>query len=132
VTDPTLPVVDLRLFCSVPKAQIWIDAEHAIAFAADEPVADGHIVIVPKGHIPSVHALQGEAQKGVWALVSDVSGRLRTGLVPDAGFSIGFVDGLTTAEPVPHTVIHVVPRRAGDQVALPDCSGWIHDDGVLP
>jgi hypothetical protein len=41
------------------------------------------------------------------------------------------VDGLTTAESVPHTVIHVIPRRAGENVALPECGEWIGDDGVL-
>ena len=49
----------------------------------------------------------------------------------DGGFAIGLVDGLTAAEPVPHTVIHVVPRRAGDRVVLPACSEWITDAGVL-
>jgi diadenosine tetraphosphate (Ap4A) HIT family hydrolase len=99
--------------------------------AADAPAAEGHIVVVPKEHAPSIHALPIAAQKGVWALVSHVRGRLRTGMVPDGGFSVGFVDGLTAAEPVPHTVIHVVPRRAGDRVALPECGEWINDDGVL-
>ena len=94
--------------------------------------AEGHIVVVPKEHVHSVHALPVEAQKGVWALVSDVRDRLRTGFLPDDGFSIGFVDGLSAAVPVPHTVIHVVPRRAGDGVVLPECSEWVHDDGVLP
>ena len=82
--------------------------------------------------VPSIHALPVEAQKGAWALVSEVRGRLRTGLVPAGGFRIGFLDGLTATEPVPHTVIHAIPRRAGDHVALPECSEWVHDDGVLP
>ena len=58
-------------------------------------------------------------------------GRLRTGLVPDEGFAIGFVDGLTATVPVLHTVIHVVPRQVGEQVALPECTEWISDDGLL-
>ena len=57
-------------------------------------------MIVPKEHVPSVHALQVEARKGVRAPVSDVRLRLRTGLVPDRGFSIGFPDGLTALESV--------------------------------
>jgi diadenosine tetraphosphate (Ap4A) HIT family hydrolase len=52
---------------------------------ADEPAAEGHIVVVPKEHVPTIHALPIAAQTSVWALVSDVRGRLRTGLVPDAG-----------------------------------------------
>jgi diadenosine tetraphosphate (Ap4A) HIT family hydrolase len=70
-------------------------------------------------------------QKAVWALVSEVRGKLRTGLVPDGGFSIGFEDGLKAVVPVPHTVIHVEPRRAGDGVVLPECGEWIADDGVV-
>jgi hypothetical protein len=65
------------------------------------------------------------AQKGVWTLLSDVRGRLRTGLVPDRGFSIGF-DATGS-----HAVIHLVPRRAGDNVELPECGEWIADDGAL-
>jgi hypothetical protein len=58
--------------------------------------------------------------------------RLRTGLVPDEGSRIGFVDGLGAAMPASRTVIHIVPRRAMDRVALPECTEWIGDDGLLP
>ena len=126
-----LPVVGTCPFCSIPASRIWIESEHAIAVAADPPAAEGHIVVVPREHVPSIHALPITTQNGVWALVSEVRGRLRTGLVPDDGFAVGFVDGLTAAEPVPHTVIHIVPRRTGDQVALPECTEWISDDGLL-
>ena len=80
--------------------------------ASDAPAAEGHIVVVPKEHVPSIHALPMAAQKGVWALVSDVQDRLRSGLVPGGGFAIGFMDGLTAVDPLPHTVIHVVFRAA--------------------
>ena len=105
-------------FCSIPADRIWIESEHAIAFAANAPTAEGHTVVVPKEHVPSIHALPIAAQKRVWALVAEVRGRLRTGLVPDGGFAIGFVDGLSAAEPVPHTVIHVVPPLQPDGGAV--------------
>jgi diadenosine tetraphosphate (Ap4A) HIT family hydrolase len=120
-----LPVVDPCPFCSVPADRIWIDSAHAIAFGAEVPAAEGHIVVVPREHVPSIHALPMAAQKGVWALVAGVRGRLRTGMVPDAGFSIGF------DESGPHAIVHVVPRRATDEVVLPECGEWINDDGVL-
>jgi diadenosine tetraphosphate (Ap4A) HIT family hydrolase len=41
------------------------------------------------------------------------------------------VDGLTATTPVPHTVIHVVPRRSGKDVVLPECGEWIADDAVV-
>jgi len=41
---------------------------NAVAMAADEPVAEGHTVIVPKEHAPSIHALPVATQKrpGPW------------------------------------------------------------------
>ena len=71
--DVMLPVVDPCPFCSIPAERIWIESEHAIAFGADAPAAEGHIVVVPKEHVPSIHALPMAAQKGVWALVSERS-----------------------------------------------------------
>jgi histidine triad (HIT) family protein len=112
-------------FCSIPAARIWIESEHAIAFAADAPATEGHIVVTPKEHVPSIHALPMASQKDVWKLVGDVRGRLRTGLVPDSGFSIGF------DESGEHAVVHVVPRQKGDGVELPQDREWIADDGVL-
>lgn len=69
---------------------MWIESEHAIAFAADPPAVEGHIMVVPKEHISSIHVLPMAAQQGVWALVSEARGRLRTRLVPDGG-----LDGVT-------------------------------------
>lgn len=118
--------------CAVPSDRIFIDTPHAVAGAAEEPVVEGHVVIVPKEHAPSIHALPIASQKAVWSLVSDVRARLRTGLVPKGGFAIGFADGLTAAEPVAHTVIHVVPLQgANGAVTLLECSEWIHDDSAM-
>jgi diadenosine tetraphosphate (Ap4A) HIT family hydrolase len=90
-------------YCTLPPDRIWIESEHAIAFAADVPATDGHIIVVPKEHVPSIHALPMPVQRALWAMVSQVRGKLLTGMVPDGGFSIGFEDGLTAAVPVPHT-----------------------------
>jgi diadenosine tetraphosphate (Ap4A) HIT family hydrolase len=81
------------------------------------------VLVVPKEHVPSVHALPIPAQKGVWALLSAVRERLK----PEH-LMLGFVDGLTAQEPVPHAVIHVVPSKLSDgDRRLPQCSEWIHD-----
>lgn len=111
-------------YCFIPAGSIWIESEHAIAFAPDAPAAEGHVVVAPKAHVSSVHALSMTAQKDIWKLVSEVRGRLRTGLVPDGGFSIGFERAGA------HALVHVVPRRTGHGVTLPECV-WVADDGVL-
>src|ERR1035441_8625680 len=99
-TSNETPRSRTRPNCSIPRASIWIDSEHAIACSADAPAAEGRIIIVPRGPAPRVRAAGGGAA-GRWALVSEVRGRLRTGMMPDGGFSIGFLDGLTATVPVP-------------------------------
>jgi diadenosine tetraphosphate (Ap4A) HIT family hydrolase len=56
-------------YCSIPAARIWIDSEHAIAFAADAPATEGHVIVIPKAHVPSVHMLPMATQKELWHLV---------------------------------------------------------------
>jgi diadenosine tetraphosphate (Ap4A) HIT family hydrolase len=96
--------VDCPYFTRVP-ARIWIESEHAFAFAADAPAAEGHILVAPKVHVPRIDALPMAVRKDLWKLVCNVRGRLSAGMMPDGGLSIGFDE---TAEPA---AIHVVPRR---------------------
>ena len=95
------------------KTEPWITQFPASRPRTLPPVIDGHIIVVPKEHVPSMHALRIPVQKAVWALVSEVRGRLRTGLVPDGSFNIGFLDGLTAAQLVSHAVIHPAPGEGG-------------------
>jgi len=108
-------------FCSVPTARIWIETEHAIAFADEYPVADGHTLVVPRTHVASIYELSPPEQSAVWQLVAEVREGLLTGMKPD-GFNIGFNDGLAAGQTVAHTHVHVIPRRDGD---VPDPRGGI-------
>jgi hypothetical protein len=65
-------------YCTLPAARIWIESEHAIAFAADAPAVDGHTLVIPKEHVPTIHALPMAVQKGVWTMVSQVRGKSLT------------------------------------------------------
>jgi diadenosine tetraphosphate (Ap4A) HIT family hydrolase len=114
-------------FCSITPDRIWIENEHAIAFADAEPVADGHMLVAPRKHVRTIHALTIDEQRAVWALVGEVRGRLLTGRKPD-GFAIGFVDGLATGQADVHAHVHVVPRRNGDLLEPREGIQWVTDD----
>jgi diadenosine tetraphosphate (Ap4A) HIT family hydrolase len=116
-----LPVLDPCPFCSVERNRIWIETEHAIAFADAFPVADGHTLIVPRKHVSTIYELTMPEQRAIWELVGEVRRRLLTGLKPD-GFNIGFNDGLAAGQTVEHAHVHIIPRRNGD---VPDPRGGI-------
>jgi diadenosine tetraphosphate (Ap4A) HIT family hydrolase len=104
-----LPFVEPCALCSIAAARVLLENDHAIAVAADPAVVEGRTLIVPKEHVASVHALPIPAQKGVWALLAAVRERLK----PEH-LMLGFLDGLTAQEQVPHAVIHLVPTKLSD------------------
>ncbi len=112
-------------FRYIPTDRVWMATKHAIVFTADIPVAEGGS---QKPHFerscPVDRRAEGRVGLGIRGTRSAANRA-----VPDGGFSIGLMDGLTMTMPVPHTVMHV-SRRAGDTVALPECREWIHDDGL--
>jgi diadenosine tetraphosphate (Ap4A) HIT family hydrolase len=116
-------------FCAVEPGRIWLESEHALAVPAAHPVADGHMVVVPRKHVSTIYELTMPEQQALWDLVGEVRQRLLTGLMPD-GFSIGFNDTMHDGVSADHAAVHVVPRRRGDSPELPDGVEWVTDDHV--
>ena len=86
-----------------------------MAFAADPPATDGHILVVPKEHVASIHALPIAAQKEIWSLLSEVPDRLRTGQAHSNDFSRGrlklALKFLHACQDTFHVVLRLAKRR---------------------
>jgi diadenosine tetraphosphate (Ap4A) HIT family hydrolase len=108
-------------FCSPADRRIWLENEHAVAFADAFPVTDGHMLVVPRQHVSSIYELSAAQQAALWDQVALVRERLLVGLKPD-GFNIGVNDGLAAGQTIDHAHIHVIPRRTGD---VPDPRGGV-------
>jgi diadenosine tetraphosphate (Ap4A) HIT family hydrolase len=118
--------VDRCPFCNIERSRILLESEQAIAVPDAFPVADGHMLVVPRPHVGSIYELTTSEQRAVWSLVGQVREHLLTGLRPH-GFNIGFNEGVAAGQTVEHAHIHVIPRRLGD---VPDPRGGIR--WVLP
>ena len=113
--------------CSIAVARVTLDTEHALAFGDGYPVAEGHTLVVPRLHVPSIFDLAPEAQASVWKLVAQVRAQLLDDLHPD-GFTIGLNDGVAAEQTEMHVHVHVIPRWNGD-VADPRCGvRWVIPD----
>jgi len=75
---------------------------------------------MPKEHVQSSYALMIAAQRGRMGTRGERSRTAAHWAHAETGFAMRILDGLSAAEAVPHTVIHLVPRGAGDQAKLPD------------
>ena len=88
----------------------------ALAFLDAHPAADGHTLVVPRRHVESFSALAPEEGAEVVALASRVAGALRAGFAP--GVMLHLAEGWEAGQDVPHTHLHVIPRRFDDDVTV--------------
>ncbi len=105
------------VFCKIvagqiPSAKVYED-DACIAFLDIGPLADAHLLLVPRAHYEWITDMPGE-QVGV------VAGRIpklaRAVLkVSDAeGFNVLQNNGRSSGQAVPHVHFHIIPRREGD------------------
>lgn len=105
------PCVFCRIITGEEPATIVRRGRDAVAFAPLNPVTDGHVLVVPTVHVRD--ALQDPA-------VTAATMKAAAGLAAKSG-PCNFITsvGAEATQSVFHLHIHVVPRRAGDGLALP-------------
>lgn len=103
------------LFCAVvagivPAFKV-VDRPEGVGFLDIRPVFKGHVLVVPRGHVPQLIDLDPQALPGFFALVQEVAGA-----VPPALGSQGTFVAMNNvvSQSVPHLHAHVVPRTKGD------------------
>lgn len=108
-------------FCAFDELQLVASNLAAIALPDAFPVANGHVLVVPRQHVTSIFDLPEADQAQLWTLVAHVRQDLAERLAP-AGFNIGVNDGTAAGQTVPHAHVHIIPRFQGD---VPDPRGGI-------
>jgi histidine triad (HIT) family protein len=105
------------IFCRIVAGEIPGEIvaadDHSVAFLDVQPLADGHVLVVPRTHVATVEAMSSADAAAVFAMVHRLAGPVRRA-VGAAGNIIGINDGAATGQTVPHVHVHIVPRREGD------------------
>lgn len=105
------------IFCRIVAGEIpgeiVASDDHSVAFLDVQPLADGHVLVVPRTHVATVEAMAPADAAGVFAMVHRLAGPVRRA-VGAAGNIIGINDGAATGQTVPHVHVHIVPRWEGD------------------
>jgi histidine triad (HIT) family protein len=105
------------IFCrivagEIPAEVVARDAD-AIALLDLEPLADGHVLVVPHAHAATIEELDDDAADHLFRLVRRLADPVRRA-VGAAGSTIGVNNGEATGQTVPHVHVHIVPRWAND------------------
>jgi histidine triad (HIT) family protein len=109
--------MDGCVFCKIASqeipAEILAANETCISFLDAEPLAPGHMLVVPKKHFPDILLAPAETVADLMRLTKRVTTALNEVVQPD-GFTIGINHGRAAGQAIPHLHLHVVPRFNGD------------------
>ena len=112
--DRVTPVAEC-VFCGIVSGAVpafLVTSEPAgLAFLDTRPVFPGHVLVIPRAHVPTLTDLPPADLPGYFALVQRVTVAVQAGLDADGSFvAINNV----ISQSVPHLHTHVVPRRRKD------------------
>ena len=105
------------IFCRIVAGEIPAEVvarePDVVAFLDVQPLADGHVLVVPRAHVARVEDLDADAADALFRAVVRLAGPVREALGA-AGTTIGVNNGDATGQTIPHVHVHLVPRWEGD------------------
>lgn len=103
------------VFCDViagrADAHVVHADEHTVAFLDRRPVFKGHLLLVPRLHVPVLADLPAELVPPVFSAAQQLSAAVVSGLGAQGSF---VAMNNTVSQSVPHLHVHIVPRTKGD------------------
>ena len=126
------------VFCSALQGEndrdnlLLLRGENACLMLNLYPYNSGHLMVIPRAHVPSLEQLEREDRAEAMELVTLALRVLRKALNPD-GFNVGVNIGKAAGAGIcEHVHIHVVPRWDGDTNFMPITAGTRVMPELLP
>ncbi len=105
------------IFCKIaagqiPAAKVYEDAA-CVAFMDIGPLAEGHVLLIPKAHAATIDEMPGEQAGAMLTNLPALAGAVRqaTGC---AGLNVLQNNGRAAHQEVMHVHFHLIPRNEGD------------------
>ncbi len=105
------------IFCriivgEVPSETI-VDDEHALAFMDVGPLAEGHVLLIPKRHHETLDEMPADAAGAMLRHLPGLVAAVREATGCE-GVNVLQNNGRVAHQVVPHVHFHVIPRNSGD------------------
>jgi histidine triad (HIT) family protein len=112
------------IFCKIAAGtaechELYRD-ETTLAFMDIHPANEGHCLVIPQAHFATVFQMPPQGFAAVGATVAKLARAVNETLQP-GGLSLVQANGEVAGQTVSHVHVHVLPRRAGDNLLL----NWI-------
>lgn len=119
------------VFCKIVQGQLpaakVLETTSALAFLDIQPLADGHLLLVPKEHYATLADIPPHVLAEVTAELPGL-GRALLKAVDAPALTVAANNGREADQLVPHLHFHLIPRREGDGV-VSYRSGGSQSDG---
>lgn len=106
------------VFCAIvagdAQASTVYDDDAVIVFMDVAPLTDGHVLVVPKRHIPFLEDLDEDLGSHIYRVAHRLTRALRRSSLRCEGVNLFLADGAAAFQEVFHTHLHVFPRYPGD------------------
>ena len=105
------------VFCDIvagrADASVVREDARTLAFVGFRQPTDCHVLVVPKRHVETIHALDDDDAAALMQAAVRVA-RALDAAVPMQGLSLWQSNGPAAWQEVPHVHLHLLPRRTGD------------------
>ena len=105
-------------FCRIITRELDASVVHesatVLAFMDIDPVTAGHVLVVPKAHLPTLADLDDDVAAEMFAVARAVATALRRSPLPCEDVNLFYADGEVAFQEVFHSHLHVFPRTPGD------------------
>jgi len=108
-------------FCAIAadeaEASVVYEGERTIAFMDRSPIAEGHVLVVPRPHAGSLDDLDPDIGGRLFQVGQRVAGALRERLGAE-GVNLFLADGEAAGQELFHVHLHVIPRAEDDGISF--------------
>ena len=108
------PCVFCRILAGELASSPVLDTDLVVAFLDIHPWNPGHTLVLPRRHVESFTELSPVEVEQLALCGQRIAAALKRGFDRCQAVTFSLADGAGAGQDVPHTHLHVVPRRAGD------------------
>lgn len=119
------------IFCKIvagdiPSAKVY-ESESCLAFLDIAPVNDGHVLVLPKGHYPTLMDVPAEQGGDLMHAMSQIGKAVMEATGAD-GLNLMQNNHEAAGQLVHHAHFHLIPRHSDDGLKLWPQSGYDNPD----
>lgn len=114
--------MDDCIFCAIvagkTPASIVYEDEMVCSFLTIGPVNPGHLLVIPKQHLPLLSDLDEKTGTHLFKITLRMAEAIRHSGLACEGINLFLADGKAAFQDVPHVHMHIFPRFQGDSFKI--------------